>query len=148
MLKKWHKTTISVFLAVSIVYFLSIASKTTYWMAVNPQNRQAPFVYALPLQVIILSMLPILAHFFLLKSRKKSSIALGLVCSAFIVAFVFMPDAYYSYYSKDFFSAIMGDNPYLSTADTIFLGFDTFCIPLMLVFALFSLYLAIFKLKG
>lgn len=147
MLKKWHKVVLLVFLVVSAVYFLSSAIKTTYWMIINPQNRQAPFVYVLPLQVIILSALPILVHLSILKRCKKSSITFGVVCSVLITALVFIPGSYYSYYSKDFFSAIMGKNPYLSTADTIFLGFDTFCIPLMLVFVLFSLYLAIFKLK-
>jgi len=139
MLKKWHKVVLLVFLVVAMLYFLIDLGLTAYFLT-KPHNRLWYNLRLLLVGFVFLSTMPLLFAFFVFKQKKTLAVILGVFTFVYFTLFFAVPDSVY-------WSNIRSINNYFPI-DRFVIKMDTIVLPLLYLFTVFSLYLAIFKLKN
>lgn len=138
MLKKWHKVVLLVFLVVSAVYFLIDLGLMAYFLT-NPHNRLWYNLRYLLIGLVFLTAMPLLLALSAFKQNRVFAIILGIFTFVYFTLFFAAPGSVY-------WSNIKSINTYFPL-DRFVIIMDTVVLPLLYLFTVFVLYLAIFKLK-
>ncbi len=148
MFKKWHKVVLIVFLFVVVAYFLVYGSLTVYFLT-KPYNRVGNNFIRLLGGLFFTAIIPLILCLFTLKRKKVITLCIGVLAFLYFTLYFFIPNSMYWIVVKHFLNLLPPNHTLvMSGIDWLYYLSHVIAVPLLYLFTIFSLYLAIFKLKN
>lgn len=147
MFKKWHKVVLIIFLVIAAIYFLIDLGLTTYFLT-KPHNREGNNFIRLLSGLFFTAIIPLALSLVALKHKNVITLCIGTLAFVYFTFYFSVPGSIYWIIVKHFLNLLPPNHTFvMSGIDWLYYLSHAIAVPLLYLFTIFSLYLAIFKLK-